>query len=350
MSELNIDKALEPVNGEKPEGADLEYDPRFAQLDQFAAGKPEQQVGSNIIPAEEPNWKEVLKLGSELILQSKDIRIAMHLAMALVRQSGVSGVERGLALIRGLLEKHWPVLYPKLDPEEHNDPLGRMNIISTLTHSAGYLKLLREVPLAFSPRAGKFNLRDIEIAKGTIPAPENHDPNVPLPDMALIQGAFSEMNLEELRKMAQLMGQSLEHVKAIDAFLTTTVGAGKSINFGELQKSLASCKKMLDGAVEGKGGVAGAPVGASPAMEVPAASGMGPSISGDIRGKVDILKAIDKICDYYGKFEPSSPIPLLLKRVRRLVDKNFLEIIKELNPAALAAIEQLAGIDPGQQG
>lgn len=347
MSELNVEKALEALGGEKPEGVDLEYDPRFAQLEQFAAGKPEQQVGDTIIPAEEPNWKEMMSLGSEMILQSKDIRIAMHLAMAMARLSGVGGVERGLALLRGMLEKHWPTLYPKLDPEDNNDPLMRMNVISTLTHSSGYIKQIREVPLVMAPRVGKFSLRDVEIANGAIPAPENRDPNVPLPDMALIQGAFTEMPLEDLKKSADQLGQALEHVKAIDAFLTTTVGAGKSISFAELQKTLTSCKKAIDGAVTGKGGGA-AVEEASAGGETNAGGPMGPSISGDIRSKADVLKAIDKICDYYMKYEPSSPIPLLLKRVRRLVDKNFLEIIKDLNPAALAAIEQLAGIESAQ--
>ena len=83
----------------------------------------------------------------------------------------------------------------------------------------------------------------------------------------------------------------------------------------------------------------------------PAAAGVAPGAggaSGEIRSKADIIKAMDKICSYYEKYEPSSPIPLLLRRVQRLVNKSFLEIIKDLTPGTLSTIEQLAGIDSSQ--
>jgi len=74
----------------------------------------------------------------------------------------------------------------------------------------------------------------------------------------------------------------------------------------------------------------------------------GAPISGDIRTPQDVIKLIDKICAYYERNEPSSPIPLLLKRAQRLVSKNFLDVIKELTPDTLRAIEALGGIQQQQ--
>ena len=60
MQIANIEVLLAPVSADNPCGADLEYgDPAFAALDRATRGKPEQQIGSTIIPAEEPDWKAV---------------------------------------------------------------------------------------------------------------------------------------------------------------------------------------------------------------------------------------------------------------------------------------------------
>jgi type VI secretion system protein ImpA len=52
------------------------------------------------------------------------------------------------------------------------------------------------------------------------------------------------------------------------------------------------------------------------------------------------------ICDYYRSCEPASPIPLLLERAQRLVDKDFMSIISDLAPNALASFELLAPPKP----
>jgi len=59
MSIIDVEKLLAPVDGENPVGTDLSYDPSVMEIDQLAAGKPEQQVGDTIVPAEDPDWKEL---------------------------------------------------------------------------------------------------------------------------------------------------------------------------------------------------------------------------------------------------------------------------------------------------
>ena len=59
MPLANIDSLLQPVSADAPCGADLEYDPAFLELDRLSESKPEQQMGSTIVPAQEPDWKEV---------------------------------------------------------------------------------------------------------------------------------------------------------------------------------------------------------------------------------------------------------------------------------------------------
>jgi len=346
MSSIDVEKLLAPVDGESPVGADLSYDPSMMEIDQLAAGKPEQQVGDTIVPAEDPDWKELRSRCTEALTKTKDLRVAMHLLLAAVKMDGLKGLCDGLALIRGILEKYWDKFYPQLDPEDGNDPLLRMNIISTLTDPVSFRRRLREVPLTLSPMLGKFGLKDIEVATGEIPPPE--DPNAPKVELKTIDAAFEDTPLEQLQANAAAVDASIEHVKAIDAFLTKTVGAGKAINFRELEAVLKKAKNHIANYLAkrgiGSGAEAGGDGAAAGAGGGGGGGGSGAPISGDIRTPADVIKLIDKICAYYERNEPSSPIPLLLKRAQRLVSKNFLEVIKELTPDTLRAIEALGGI------
>jgi type VI secretion system protein ImpA len=347
MSIIDVEKLLAPVDGENPVGADLSYDPSMMEIDQLAAGKPEQQVGDTIVPAEDPDWKELRSRCTEVLTKTKDLRVAMHLLVAAVKMDGLIGLCDGLALIRGIVEKYWDKFYPQLDPEDGNDPLLRMNIISTLTDPVNFRRRLREMPLTLSPMLGKFGLKDIEVATGEIPAPE--DPNIPKMEMKTIDAAFEDTPLDQLQANAAAVDTAIEHVKAIDTFLTKTVGAGKAINFKELEAVLKKAKTHTANYLAKRGVGSPEPGGDGAAAGTGGGGGAGGApISGDIRSPQDVIKLIDKICAYYERNEPSSPIPLLLKRAQRLVSKNFLEVIKELTPDTLRAIELLGGIQQQQ--
>jgi type VI secretion system protein ImpA len=71
--------------------------------------------------------------------------------------------------------------------------------------------------------------------------------------------------------------------------------------------------------------------------------------TGEIRSREDVVAALDRICQYYNRYEPSSPLPLLLARAKRLASKNFLEIVKDLTPDAVAQIQNLSGVSEGEE-
>jgi type VI secretion system protein ImpA len=70
----------------------------------------------------------------------------------------------------------------------------------------------------------------------------------------------------------------------------------------------------------------------------------GPAITGTIRSRDDVVMLLDKISGYYERNEPSSPLPLLLQRCRRLAALSFVDIVKDLAPSALQQVELIAGI------
>jgi len=64
-----------------------------------------------------------------------------------------------------------------------------------------------------------------------------------------------------------------------------------------------------------------------------------------IKSRVEAIQTLDKVCDYFEQSEPSSPLPLLLRRARRLSMKSFLEIIQDISPDGIDQVTALGGLD-----
>jgi type VI secretion system protein ImpA len=52
---------------------------------------------------------------------------------------------------------------------------------------------------------------------------------------------------------------------------------------------------------------------------------------------------LDLVCAYLERHEPSNPAPLFIRRAQRLMQKNFVEIVRDLMPDSLSSLEKLAG-------
>src|SRR5829696_6816073 len=132
---MDIEPLLQPISPESPCGEDLSYDPVFNDLETLAKGKEAQQISDNPewqVAGEEPDWKLMREKCCELFARTKDLRIAAHLTLALLKLDGLPGLRDGLTLIQRLIREQWEGVYPRLDPEDNNDPTQRVNIIAGL--------------------------------------------------------------------------------------------------------------------------------------------------------------------------------------------------------------------------
>jgi type VI secretion system protein ImpA len=345
----NIESLLLPISADAPCGPDLEYDPAFLELDRISQGKPEQQMGDTIVPAEEPDWKEVGNRALALLAKTKDLRIAIRLTRALLNTEALAGLADGLKVLRGIVETFWDGFYPKLDPEDENDPTFRVNILMGLCDSVAFIDRIRFVHLVSSRTFGRFSLRDMAIASGEIPPPAGTE----APKMSAIDGAFNECPIPTLQATAESLRSSLDSLAAIEAFVGDKVGASNGANFSKLTDTLRSAEKILMAQLA-KRGVA--TEGTSEAGDGAGGSGDntggrtagGPSIAGEINSREDVVRVLDKIVSYYERAEPSSPIPLLIKRSKRLVSASFLDIVRDIASDGLSQVENLRGKDENQ--
>ena len=237
MAHHDLESLLAPLADEAPSGPDLEYDPEFQALDRAATPKAERAIGDSVKTAEEPDWDKVSSLGESLLGRSKDLRTAVHLTSAWTRMHGLAGWSDGLALIRGLLENHWDTVHPQLDAEDDNDPTARVNAVMPLVDMQGVLGYFRSTPFVQSPRLGRFSLRDLRIANGTLKtsAPEG---DAALPSMTDIEACCLDCPEEQLAGAAQAATAAMEHARAIDAVFTDRWRIGNRASLSDLMPSM----------------------------------------------------------------------------------------------------------------
>jgi type VI secretion system protein ImpA len=332
---------------DSPCGEDLEYDPEFGELERACQGRAEQQYGDTIIPAEGPDWRDVKQRALQLLERTKDLRVAVTLSQALLATDGLPAFGEALALIRGYVERYWDDFHPRLDPDDNNDPTMRVNTLVSLCDAESSLRSIERAPLVSSPQLGRFGLFEQAIAEGEIPAPDDMDSP---PDTARIDAAFLDAPLEELQATRAALEDAIEHVQQIEKQVTERVGVAQAASLEPLLKKLREAEKILAMQLGRRGVQDEAEGEADEAAAEGAASGSAQalSIEGEVRSRQDVIRLLDKICEYYERYEPSSPLPLLLRRAQRLATMSFLDILRELTPGGVAQAESLGGLDGNQ--
>ena len=335
--------SLEPIEENAPCGPDLEYDPDFLKMETAASGTQDHAIGDSVIKGEAPDWKEALRLARDLLKRTYDLRVAVIHAQALIALEGFPGFAQGIGLIAQMLNTFWDTLHPELDPAEGNDPIMRANVLSALNDRRTTLAQVRNANLIESRIFGNWSLNQIAIARGEAEAPEGSD----RPDIAAFEAAIREADSETLLATVQAIESSIKTVEQIRDFFSQHGG----LVVDELRKELKQTLFFLAPALEALNQDEEAEGDYSAEEEDDQTLGTGSrraAFSGKITNRTDVLRALDEICAYYRRSEPSSPVPLLLGRARRLVDLDFYSIIKDLAPDGEAQVLNISGQPPGE--
>jgi len=331
---------LEPISEDAPCGINLEYDSQFLALEQLTKEKPEVQFGDTVQSAVGPEWREVYVQTLELLSKSKDIRLLVWLTQSGLNLHGINNFALSLGFIRLLLEKYWDNLHPQLDPDDDNDPTLRINILATLVDEEEILRTLRDIPLTKSRSYGNFSLRDIDIATGELIIEENQES----PSVAVIEAALVDMGPEQFTQVYQALVQCREEITKIENFINEKVPVSASMSFLPLQKIIDRAYNFVHNVYQQNN----ITEGNSDDLYI---EGENSSTNSKISSKgtiginstKDVIAAIDQICDYYSRTEPSSPVPNIIKRARNLVGGDFVSILKNVSPDSLENFLKISG-------
>jgi len=154
--------------------------------------------------------------------------------------------------------------------------------------------------------------------------------------------------------MCEVLSSARASLAKIENTLTGRVGPARALDFGPLARLLgrigefvAARIAVLDPEPGGRGSAmetSSSEEGAGSGPATQRAAAAGPAKPQGIASARDVSDALDAICAYYAACEPSSPVPVLLQRARRLVGKSFMEIIEDVAPDGAHQFRHLGGV------
>jgi type VI secretion system protein ImpA len=327
----SVELWLQPLpDPDEPCGKDLEYDSDFLELVRVAQGKPETQFA----PGEPPDWVDVLERSEALLGRTRDLRIALLWARASVNLRGFSALSPGLRLIEGLISNFWESLHPLRDPDD-GDPYARANALAVLPDTEGLLGDLRQSVLFSVRGTGAIRVRSVLIALNQMGAKADETP--------LSRDQLAQMIATAVGENPALIDQAqaaMADVKSLISVLNERFGGEAAPDLRPIVELLRNVQSVMP-AVVGD---------AQEANDTEAAeshsAGRSNAALGSVSSREDAVRAIDMICEYLDRTEPTNPAQLLLRRARRLINHNFLQLIKELAPEALNEAARVMGVDP----
>jgi type VI secretion system protein ImpA len=284
----------------------------------------------------------------------------MYLTRALLHTNGLAGFADGLRLLQGLVERYWESLYPVLDASDKGDSLRRVGILEELNDWQITIRPLMSAKIIESRAIGSFNLRDIRIATGRkldkLVLTEKEKKSAPNPKA--IEAAFKSCELEDLKLKREATQESLKRLNQIETVLKGKIGAAAGPDFQRIFNVLEEMDAILEQHLAMRTSEQ-ADICPEPEPENAKESGENnPENTGQalkpitlqienpdmiIHDRQDIIRLLEQICLYYQQNEPASPVPLLLRRAMRLVEKDFFEIIKDLAPDSVKQIQLISG-------
>ena len=344
-----IDTWLEPLS-ESACGEDLEYDNEFIALVKAAAGKAETQFSA----AEPPDWRQVRALTEGIFERTRDLRVAILWVRAVLSLDGARTLPDGMRLIHGLLQRYWDELHPRPDPDD-GDAFARINALTEMASAASLHGDLRQSLIVRNRSIGELRGRDIELALGLLEprADEN-----PMPADAVRQMLAAATADDPA--LANLATGVLDEIQRISALMQERVGYERAPDLQPLTAFFSGLARLLPsggGAAEASDSQGADSAGdfVADSSGAPRAGGGAPRGSGGglgsrIETREDAVRAIAMVCDYLERTEPTSPAQLLLRRASRLVNKNFLELVKEFAPEAFGEVAKVMGVTLNEYG
>lgn len=338
-----IDELLAALPGDEPCGASLRYGPEFGAIRLARqADDASLPMGDWERPLKRADWPQVQAQCVALLrARSKDLQLAAWLLEAATVQHQVAGLNAGIALLCGLIERHWEGLHPRLDEDGDCDarvaPLAWLNEALPLT-----LRLevtLLEVPGRKPPR---LTLDDWERQRRG--ADEDDGPADPLHALParedLMRMAGQPGHLERLLLLREQLGFAEDAWAYLSALVDERLGQdGPSL--GRVADALRvlrhtvhqliaerdlapeapalavvefSDPPLLDDAIaDAEAGVAtetaDTPQAPTAALPAPAPA---PGLS--LASREAAYATLEQVADYLQRVEPHSPTPYLIRR------------------------------------
>jgi type VI secretion system protein ImpA len=321
-----------PLSVENPGGEDLDESGFLYSLDAARVFGRDTPIGEDV------DWRALRALALEGLAKSRDLRALAHLATAGLRTSGLDEFAASANVAANWLETMAEHVYPRVE----EDAIERKNALNCLADRMAAVDAIRRTPFVRHRQLGAFSLRDIELARGDIKLSEGETEP---PTEAQIDAACADVAIEELQQTEADLTLAVDALKRIDAVMREAGGSEATPDLDPARDGLMRIRNFLSERIARRqpADLSGDEPAGSADGTVPGAA-RGP---GRIASREDCMRALDAIAQYLRTTEPSSPVPLLLERAKRLISKDFFAVLQDIAPDAMDQAKYATGFrDP----
>ncbi|MFV2053370.1 type VI secretion system protein TssA [Aliiroseovarius sp. YM-037] len=378
MSE-ELEIFLVPADNSNPSGVELRNDARFhaleRQLEPAAIANRSGADSADPDAAAIVDWEEVIEKSRDLAKDGQDLRLLVIVVRALYNLDGFGGLAAGLGMLSGVIDEFWDTVHPGL--RERDNPrdaaVRRINAVLQLQNDEnGLLGDLQINPVFTIRGLGPVTGRDL--ARGLLNADQvlresasglgqEEQAKIAEAQDALrsrVGAACRAYTAEQEAEMAALkeaVAQSVTALATLEGTMSGKIGGdGAGVSLGELSRFLERVAATLNATADApakdaaktqktEGGDMTDDTPTTPAKAAePAAINGTPAPVGAIASRDDVMRHLDLIIEFYERTEPSSPIPHLAKRIRRMVPMDFMELMEEIAPSGMKEFNSAAGV------
>ncbi len=378
---MEIAAFIATADPSSPSGADLRNDARFHAIENRleAASRPARLrlIEGGGTGAVELNWTELLEDAAALASSGRDLRLLVIVARLLTNERGLAGLAEGLSLLAQTVTQFWDSLHPALREAatKRDAALRRINALYQLENPDGGVLGDLEFATLLAPRGlgpitgGDLAAAALSRSAFAVEAPkglgdkelaellDRHDAR--LNRVTAACRATAAERPDEMAALKDDLAAARAGLAALEAALAPHVTENDvAVRFDALGRMLFRIGQTLEA-----GGVTAtaSPALATPALtEVPAMpadpaparaangaalpAGQTVAMPGQINTRRDVERCLDLVIDFYERTEPSSPIPHLARRMRKMVPMNFMQLMEEIAPSGLKEFRGVAGV------
>lgn len=331
---------LKPIHADKVAGNNIEYDEEFLSLLALLQDKPEQQFGDVVVEASAKDWNAIHQACINILTnKSKDLLVMSYFTQSAITLHGIQGFKEGLYIIANNLKHFWTDVYPNLTDEDGEyDPDFRINALSLFFTYDGLIRELKNSPLIANGLSGRFyQLREIEdLLEGQpIDYPGGtqrlavdikialDDKNSPASHLQHAYQLIQEIKaiFQENEIYAPLKFDTLEQLIQKILVQSESDETASSSTSTNTSNTFNSAQALTSSEIQVKQNWA----------------------NYQVSSREDAEFLLEKICKYFEKHEPSHPAPLFIRRIQKLMNLNFYEIMRDISPESLDRLDNLVG-------
>jgi type VI secretion system protein ImpA len=305
---MDVAALLTPVSPDASAGPDLSYDSGRQAIEQAFEG-----------PADEVEWAHTISLIEAQAGQTRDVWLAVYLARAGARSGDLTTVEAAMQLLAGLFEDFWENAHPTI--EEYGIE-GRKGACESLVRIGEFLAPLRRVPLVEHSRLGSYTGQDFE---------RYLDEGASAEGYGQFRAALADTPVEQIADITDRFRRIEAALQRADAVLSE-----QAEKVGQTGTNFRPTYEAIEGIVHALTPFVSQGVAAESASETTVLPGPSTAAPGRLQSREDVARTLDLVIDYYGRVEPSSPIPVALGRIKGWITMDFVSILADIAPGSVA--------------